>query len=203
METRRRSMQFQVPIRGRSLNVSSSLLILISIAVQVVLDFEYLWGRQNEITPEKNRYPLYRRLVERQGLSGRAENLVPTGIRSRTIQPVAQSLYRLSYPAHTHTHIYIHNHGATAPSGPGLPHYLGVTITHRHITTGGTFLDEGSARSKNLYLTTHNTHNRQTSMPPVWLKPAIPAGKRPHTRALDSAATGTGLKYAVSTNVNE
>jgi hypothetical protein len=33
-----------------------------------------------------------------QGRSGRAENLVPTGIRSRTIQPVAQSLYRLSYP---------------------------------------------------------------------------------------------------------
>ena len=26
-------------------------------------------------------------------------NLVPTGIRSRTVQPVAQSLYRLSYPA--------------------------------------------------------------------------------------------------------
>ena len=29
-----------------------------------------------------------------------AENLVPTGIRSRTVQPVAQSLYRLSYRAH-------------------------------------------------------------------------------------------------------
>jgi len=26
-----------------------------------------------------------------------AENLFPTGIRSRTVQPVAQSLYRLSY----------------------------------------------------------------------------------------------------------
>jgi len=29
-----------------------------------------------------------------------AENRVPTGIRSRTVQPVAQSLFRLSYPAH-------------------------------------------------------------------------------------------------------
>jgi len=29
-----------------------------------------------------------------------AENLVPTGIRSQTAQPVAQSLYRLSYQAH-------------------------------------------------------------------------------------------------------
>jgi len=31
-----------------------------------------------------------------------AENLVPTSIRSRTVQPVAQSLYRLSYPAYGH-----------------------------------------------------------------------------------------------------
>jgi len=46
------------------------------------------------------RYPLYGRLGGPQGRSGRAENLVPTGIRSRTVQPVAQSLYRLSYSAH-------------------------------------------------------------------------------------------------------
>ena len=37
-------------------------------------------------------------------VSGRAENLVPTGIRSRTVQPVAQSLYLLSYPAHGINH---------------------------------------------------------------------------------------------------
>ena len=42
----------------------------------------------------------YRRLFGPQGRSGRAENFVPTGIRSRTDQPVAQSLYRLSYPTH-------------------------------------------------------------------------------------------------------
>ena len=34
-----------------------------------------------------------------QGRSGRAENRVPTEIRSRTIQSVRQSLYQLSYPA--------------------------------------------------------------------------------------------------------
>ena len=33
-------------------------------------------------------YPFYRRLGEPQGRSGRAENHVPTGIRSRTVQPV-------------------------------------------------------------------------------------------------------------------
>ena len=36
----------------------------------------------------KTRYALYRRLVGPQGRSGRAENLVPTGILSRTVQPV-------------------------------------------------------------------------------------------------------------------
>ena len=52
------------------------------------------------LPPGKTRYPLYRRLGGPQGRSGRAENLVPTGIRSRTVQPIAQSLYRLSYPAY-------------------------------------------------------------------------------------------------------
>ena len=36
----------------------------------------------------KTRYPLYRRLGGPQGRSGRAENLIRTGIRSRTVQPV-------------------------------------------------------------------------------------------------------------------
>jgi len=52
------------------------------------------------LPPGKIRNPFYRRLGGLQGRSGRAENLVPTGIRSRTVQPVAQSLYLLSYRAH-------------------------------------------------------------------------------------------------------
>jgi len=52
------------------------------------------------LPPGTTRYPFYRRLGGPQGQSGRAENLVPTGIRSRTAQPVAQSPYQLSYPAH-------------------------------------------------------------------------------------------------------
>ena len=40
------------------------------------------------LPPEKTRYPFYRRLGGPQGQSGRAENLVPNGIRSRIIQPV-------------------------------------------------------------------------------------------------------------------
>jgi hypothetical protein len=50
-------------------------------------------------------------------------------------------------------------HGTTAPSGPG-PHYQGFLIT-----LGRTPLDEGSAQSRDPYLTAHNTHKRQTSVP--------------------------------------
>ena len=51
--------------------------------------------------PGKTRYPLYRRLGGPQRRSGSAENLVLTGTRFRTVQSLAQSLYRLSYRAHT------------------------------------------------------------------------------------------------------
>jgi hypothetical protein len=49
---------------------------------------------------------------------------------------------------------------ATAPSGPGPPHYRGFTITLRQTTLGRTPLDEWSARRSYLYLTTYKTHNR-------------------------------------------
>ena len=39
--------------------------------------------------------------------------------------------------------------------------------TQRHTTFGRTPLDKWSARRRHLYLTTHNTHNKQTSMPLV------------------------------------
>jgi hypothetical protein len=61
----------------------------------------------------------------------------------------------------------------------------------RHTAVGRTPLDEWSARRKDLYLITHNTHNRQTSMPSVGFAPTIPVGERPYTYALDRAATGT------------
>jgi len=56
----------------------------------------------------KTQYPFHRRLGGSLDRSGRAENLVPTETRPRTVQTVAQSLYRLSYPAHTYTHTYIY-----------------------------------------------------------------------------------------------
>ena len=64
--------------------------------------------------------------------------------------------------------------------------------SQRRITVGRTPLDEWSAHRRDLYLTTHSTHNRRTSMPPVGFEPTISEGKRPQTYALDRAATGTG-----------
>jgi hypothetical protein len=86
-------------------------------------------------------------------------------------------------------------HGATAPSGPGPPHYGGFTITLRHTTLGRTPLEEWSAGRRDLYLTTHNTQKRQTSMPLAGFELAIPEIERPQIHALFRAATGIGRKY--------
>ena len=51
--------------------------------------------------------------------------------------------------------------------------------TRRRTTVGRTPLDEWSARRRDLYLTRHDTHNRQISMPPVGFEPTISAGERP------------------------
>ena len=61
------------------------------------------------------------------------------------------------------------------PSGPGPPHYWDFTITLRHTTLVSTPLDEWSARRRDLYLTTHNTQNRQTSMPPGGIRTHNPS----------------------------
>jgi hypothetical protein len=68
----------------------------------------------------------------------------------------------------------------------------GSMITFRHTTLGRTPLDEGSALRRDFYLTTHNTHKRQTSMPPVGFEPTIPASARPKAHVLERAAIGIG-----------
>jgi hypothetical protein len=54
----------------------------------------------------------------------------------------------------------------------------------RHTTLGRTPLDEWSAWRRDLYLTTHNPHKRQTSMPPEGFEHIIPASERPQIHAL-------------------
>jgi hypothetical protein len=63
----------------------------------------------------------------------------------------------------------------------------------RHTIGCKTVGDERSTRRTDLYLTTHNTHNRQTSMTPAGFGPAIPASQRSQTHSLDRAAVGINV----------
>jgi len=73
--------------------------------------------------------------------------------------------------------------------------------TLRHATIGRTPLDEWSARGKDLYLTTHNNHNRQTPMQPAGFEPVILASEGPYSprdhrdRLLHGVRSG---KYPIS-----
>ena len=55
---------------------------------------------------------------------------------------------------------------------------------------GGTHLNEWSARRRDLYLTTHNNHKTEISMPPTIFEPATPTSESPQANALKRAATG-------------
>jgi len=100
---------------------------------------------------------------------------------------------RVKYSPLVHVHDtlnclqYFFHRDATAPSGPGPTYFRGFTITLRHTTVGRT------ARCRDLCLTTHNNHKKETSMSLVGFEPSVPAGERPRTHALDRAATRTGL----------
>jgi len=68
------------------------------------------------------------------------------------------------------------------------------TNTHTH-TDDRPPLDEGSAGRRNLCLTTHNTYNRQTSIPPAVFEPAISTTERQQTHASNRTATGIGCLH--------
>ena len=71
---------------------------------------------------------------------------------------------------------------ATAPQCARSPSFTRfLDHIQRRTTVGRILLDKWSACRRDLYLTTHNTHNRQTSMPPVGFEPTISAGERLQT----------------------
>jgi hypothetical protein len=84
--------------------------------------------------------------------------------------------------------------GVAAQHGPKPHHFLGFEITHIDTTVGITPLNEGSARRRDPFLTTHNNHKRHTSMVAAEFELALPVSKRPQTVASDRSATGTGIK---------
>ena len=63
---------------------------------------------------------------------------------------------------------------------------------------GKTPLDEGSALRRHPYLTKHNTHNRETSMPSAGIEPAISAKDPPQNDALNRATTVIGCVEVLS-----
>jgi len=77
---------------------------------------------------------------------------------------------------------------------PGPLHYQGFTTIFRHTTIGRIPPHEWSARRRDLYLTTNNKHERQTSMPPTGFEPTIPATKQPQIHALDARPLGPALR---------
>jgi hypothetical protein len=83
--------------------------------------------------------------------------------------------------------------GAVAQRGPWPPHSRGFLITQRRTAVGMTPLDEWSARRRDLYLAKRNTHDKNTSMPPVGFEPTIPASERPQIYALVRASTGISI----------
>ena len=89
--------------------------------------------------------------------------------------------------------------GAATQRRSWPPHFWGfLDHTQRRTTVGRTLLDEWSARRRDLYLTTHNTYNRQTPMPPVGFEPTISAGERPQTYALLGPAQKYNKLYIVA-----
>jgi hypothetical protein len=57
------------------------------------------------------------------------------------------------------------------------PFLMFLDHTQWRTTVGRTPLYEWSVRCRDLYLTTHDTHNRQISMPPVGFEPTISVGQ--------------------------
>ena len=64
------------------------------------------------------------------------------------------------------------------------PFLMFLDDAQRRSTVARTPLDERSARRRDLYLTIHDTHNRQISMPPMGFEPTISAGERPQVAHL-------------------
>jgi hypothetical protein len=64
-----------------------------------------------------------------------------------------------------------------------------LEVSQSHPTALDTSLNEWSARHRDLCVTTHNSHNRQTFMRPAGLDPTTSPGERPQTHILDHAAT--------------
>jgi len=123
-------------------------------------------------------YTLCRSLSEPQGRSGRVRKISPlTGTRSSECLVHGESLYRLLYIC-----LFLALQPPQWARTSSFTRFL--DHTKRCTTVDRTPLEEWSARRRDLYLTAHNTHNRQTSMPLAAFEPTIWACEWPQTHAL-------------------
>jgi len=102
---------------------------------------------------------------------------------------------------HTHTHIYIYILVLNLISWPDSTEYAGASSFSRlydlHAGTSHSIAplwtsdqpDEGTSTWQ------HNTHNRQTTIPPAGFETSIPGNEWSHTHAFDRMAAGIGYKY--------
>ena len=121
-------------------------------------------------------------------------------------------------------YVIIFVHDATAPGGPGLPHYRDFTITLRHTTLRHTTLRHTTLRHTTLRHTTlrhttlsrtplddgqpdaeasswqHTTITRHRHPCPGKIRTHNPS-ERPQTHALDRSTTGIGLYVMLLTKI--
>ena len=78
------------------------------------------------------------------------------------------------------------------------------TLTHTYTHSHRTFLDERSARRRDLYLRTHNIRNRHTSMPSAAFEPATPESERPQAHVLEWRSPGTAshIMWTLQSNMS-
>ena len=123
------------------------------------------------------------RITESLGNSKHLQLLFPFLFQNTILSPLISHTLILSFPSmfnkSSTKHISL-SHDTKALVGLGL-HLRSSSIILRHTTFGRNPLDEWSTCRRDLYLTTHNTHRRQTSMPPAGFDPTIPASQRPQT----------------------
>ena len=113
-----------------------------------------------------------------------AENLAPTGIRSTDRPIVIRKVVKFFFFSRCNSPLV----------GLGLPTIeASRSRSVIYSTVCRTPPDGWSARRRDFYLTTHNTHDKETSIPPAEIEPAIPASEWQQTHALEGAANGTGF----------
>jgi hypothetical protein len=76
----------------------------------------------------------------------------------------------------------------------GVLNVSGFEIIPRRTTLGRTPLDQSLVHRKDFYLSTHNTHKRQTSMSLTGFEPIISASELPHSIASERVIiNGVGI----------